>query len=310
MGMTMRIDGEIFSDEVNSVNFGVRQVKQSSTGGVVKEMVGVSTSTFSTKTATVVLIVHGTHRDAIRTRCDEIVKAAGLGTSSTFYNAIHLFSFSALSHSFRGVLKKYQMQELVPDRMTRLTLTLEGQEVGPRVVVRCLDAGNYGWEYLKRLTLDNPGTYWTPMMVDMRISYQAAHDGIVRSGLFRSPWFMKVAEMKLKCPSNTSFDALIDGETGRIKLLDPEERFRVVYDSTTTQSDPTFNNPRLYERAHRSEISAQERDMQYPAPTPYDPQNVSLEFPGLPFLAPGRTTFTNASDAIRIFQIAYYPVYL
>ena len=128
MGMTMRIDGEIFSDEVNSVNFGVRQVKQSSTGGVVKEMVGVSTSTFSTKTATVVLIVHGTHRDAIRTRCDEIVKASGLGTPSTFYNAIHLFSFSALSHSFRGVLKKYQMQELVPDRMTRLTLTLEGLE--------------------------------------------------------------------------------------------------------------------------------------------------------------------------------------
>ena len=300
--MKMYIDGRVLPGVCNSVDFGKRDVKQvQTTVGAVREMVGVSTPVFSTKTATFVQIIHGQRSEMIRQNYDRILKIAG-------GERTHLFHFDELRHSFRGVMKKYSIIESVPDRMTKVVITAEGQEVlGAGPIYLEFEQG----EDLRNITIRNSGTYWSPAVMDMRITAQL---DFTLKGLLRDPWSMKEADLigkRRPGVENVSFDCIMDGETGLIRLMNPINRYEEVNDAKIRNTDPDWNNPNLYYRNHKEKI-LQRREDNKAAISPFVPDDVNLRFNGVPILAPGVTTFPTYSYllSVKVFKISWYPVFL
>lgn len=300
--MKMYIDGYPLPGVCNSVDFGKRDVKQvQTTVGAVREMVGVSTPVFSTKTATFVQIIHGQRSEMIRQDYDRILKIAGRQRT-------HLFLFDELRHSFRGVMKKYSIIESVPDRMTKVVITAEGQEVlGADAFYMEFEQG----EDLKNITVRNSGTYWSPAVIDMRITASA---DFALKGLLRDPWSMKEADLigKRRPGAETvSFDCIMDGETGLIRLMNPITRYETVNDAKIRNTDPDWNNPTKYYLNHKEAI-LQRREDNIAAISPFAPDSINLRFNGVPILAPGTTTFPSYSYAltVKVFKISWYPVFL
>lgn len=301
--MELRIDGiAIRNASVNSVDFGTRTVKQSElTGGLVKEMVGKTVPSFSTKTAKFVLIIHGTRRDEIRAVASDVVLKAGGG--------LHLFSFDALSHSFRGVLKSYQTTETVPDRMTKLVLTVEGQEVGRK--------RTYAWSEgkdLSEILISNPGTFWSPCLIDFGV--ENVHPEMSTVNFLRDPWTMKKVGIYYDSKSyyvERGFDVFIDSESGLTALRDPIER--VVYnsdDDETVYYTPWDEDE--YYLEHQTEVDAavaSSRDSVSPVSSLTYTELFQIN--GLMYLAPGANSFSS-QDAenmfVRVYRLEFYDTYL
>lgn len=294
------IDGTNCTAVCNSVDFGKRNINMLQLSeGAIKGSIGTAQPVFSPKTATFTIIIHGRKKNAMLAASSSILKAI---------QSVSTFSFDDISHRFTGSLSKYQRTETVPDRMVKLVLNVQGQEIGREVVWT-----QSNWTKETSYALLNRGTYFSPAKVYMVCSVTADKNGSYDckfTGLIRDPWYMTDEDFTFrtkKLPSTSSptgqlYTVFIDGNTGNLGFYNP---IILDYNSSITGAEYAAQVKQYL----KEQLAAN-------PPTPMTELRDTILCNGLPILKPGTNQFELIDERlgthfrVNSITITYNPVYL
>lgn len=274
----------------NSVDFGKRAVQSLTfdSGGLAGFM-GQSYTALGVKTCTVSIIIHATSRNSIRNAVNKIVQAV---------QDKSLYKFDNITHYFYGVMTKYTATEMVPDRMTKLTLTLQGQEVGERYKAYNVSG--------MITTINNPGNYFAP--AEVQIVARATSSGAkgILSGLLRDPYYM--ADKDFIIQNTVAREYVLSGENGLASVYDySDEGAYYHYANYWIPSSKNKYNPgpRIYNDAEAKAYAKEHCQIN----RANDLKGIT-EFQGLPYLKPGDNNFSASGLTIIRMCVLYRPVYV
>ena len=274
----------------NAVDFGKRTVQSLTfdSGGLAGFM-GQSYTALGVKTCTVSIIIHATSRNDLRVAVNKIVQAVQNKS---------LYKFDGITHYFYGVMTKYTTAEMVPDRMTKLTLTLQGQEVGERYKAYNVSG--------MITTINNPGNYFSP--AEVQIVAKATSSGAkgILSGLLRDPYYM--ADKDFIIQDAVAREYVLSGENGLASVYDYSGQGEYYHYANYTIPSSTIKpnpGPRIY-----NDAEAKAYAKEYCQINRINDLKGITEFQGLPYLKPGTNNFSVSGLTIIRMCVLYRPVYV
>ena len=200
-------------------------------------------------------------------------------------NKISIIKSDYVEHGFRGALMDCKMAESVIGKKYKVTIQLMGQEVGDKIN-HYLSYGNYTEANPGIITIENPGTYYSPARTNLYIA-----DGAVITGLLRHPATYEENQIHHVYASSI-MNIILDGVTGAVihtvnKQLSTSYPRKTDYDAYIESFDEEAYFENAWSQAFDSFL---------------------MDANGLPIFAPGETEVKLVGRGQ--ISLSYYPVYI
>lgn len=272
----MTIDGTTLQTQYaeirqRTVDMTTGTVTDGSDWTLIRQMPVIFRPHFGLKTCTVTLDLHvGCKQDAWKAEAEILEKMTRLS----------VFQFDGVSHGFRGVLTGHKMSERLIERIYRLTLTFTGQEVGDEIAIP------RQWPSHEGFTVSNPGTAWSPTVIDINGLYP----GTKIHGLLYDPVTLKEKTLHTATLVSMTGQAFsFSGVTGELDYLHGATSLEKPSNWDSLQRYTDDMKKFLFFNKEYSEISAF----------------------GLPMLPPGESRiYGEGTDTSGHVAITFRPVYI